>query len=101
MRLTISFHQKTSRKLPTLGGRGKAALAGIAVHRVDPRNTSRTCPECGHIGRANRKTQSLFVCTSCGFAGLADVIAAENIRVLGGGAVSHPRCSDADGSVAP
>jgi IS605 OrfB family transposase len=79
----------------------KAALAGIPVHRVDPRNTSRTCPSCGHIAKANRKTQSAFVCTSCGFAGLADVIAAENIRVLGGGAVSHPRCSDADGSVAP
>jgi IS605 OrfB family transposase len=79
----------------------KAALAGIPVHRVDPRNTSRTCPSCGHIGRANRKTQSSFVCTSCGLAGPADVIAAENIRVLGGGAVSHPHCSDADGLVAP
>jgi IS605 OrfB family transposase len=77
----------------------KAELSGVPVHRVDPRNTSRTCPKCGCIDNANRKTQSLFVCTSCGFAGLADVIAAGNIasRAL----VNAPYCSDADGSVAP
>ena len=57
----------------------KAALAGVPVHFVDPRNTSRTCPACGCIDKANRKTQASFVCTSCGFAGLADVIAAGNI----------------------
>ena len=33
----------------------KARLSGIAVHPgVDPRNTSRTCPACGHIHKANR-----------------------------------------------
>jgi IS605 OrfB family transposase len=79
----------------------KAALVGVPVQFVDPRNTSRTCPSCGHIDKANRKTQSWFVCTSCGFAGHADVIAAENIRVLGRALVSAPYCSDADGSVAP
>jgi len=79
----------------------KAMGCGIPVHRVDPRNTSRRCPVCGHCAKANRKTQSSFVCTSCGFAGLADVIAAENIRVLGRALVSAPHCSDADGSVAP
>ena len=57
----------------------KALRAGVPVHRVDPRNTSRTCPQCGCIDKANRKTQASFVCTSCGFAGLADVIAAGNI----------------------
>ncbi|MFL5806568.1 MAG: zinc ribbon domain-containing protein, partial [Roseiflexaceae bacterium] len=57
----------------------KAALAGVPVHLVDPRNTSRTCPACGHIDKASRKTQASFVCTSCGFAGPADVIAAGNI----------------------
>jgi putative transposase len=75
----------------------KAQRAGVPVHRVDPRNTSRTCPKCGHIAKANRKTQSSFVCTSCSFAGLAVVIAAENIRVLGRALVSAPCCSDADG----
>ncbi len=79
----------------------KALGTGVPVHRVDPRNTSRTCPKCGCIDKANRKIQASFVCTSCGFAGLADVIAAENIRVLGRAAVNPPHCSDADGSVAP
>ncbi|MDQ2998773.1 MAG: transposase, partial [Chloroflexota bacterium] len=79
----------------------KALGAGVPVHRVDPRNTSRTCPTCGHIAKANRKTQASFVCMSCGFAGLADMIAAENIRVLGRALVNAPHCSDADGSVAP
>ncbi len=79
----------------------KAQRAGVPIHFIDPRNTSRTCPVCGHCAKENRKTQASFVCTSCGFAGPADVIAAENIRVLGEGAVSHPCCSDADGSVAP
>jgi putative transposase len=75
----------------------KAALAGVPVHRVDPRNTSRTCPSCGHIDKANRKTQASFVCTSCGLAGLADVIAAENIRVLGRALVSAPYVSETAG----
>src|SRR6185295_11004793 len=53
----------------------KAQLHGVMVHFVDPRNTSRTCPNpvCGHCCRENRKTQACFVCTSCGFAGPADV----------------------------
>jgi putative transposase len=79
----------------------KALSSGIPVHRIDPRNTSRTCPKCGCIDKANRKTQASFVCISCGFAGSADMIAAENIRVLGRAAVNPPHCSDADGSVAP
>jgi putative transposase len=79
----------------------KALGAGVPIHRVDPRNTSRTCPECGHIAKANRKTQSRFVCLSCGFAGLADRIAAENIRVLGRALVNAPYCSEATGVVAP
>lgn len=57
----------------------KAQLRGIPVHFVDPRNTSRTCPACGHCTKENRKTQAQFLCTSCGFAGHADVIAAGNI----------------------
>jgi IS605 OrfB family transposase len=77
----------------------KAALVGVGVHLVDPRNTSRECPQCGCIDKNNRKTQASFVCTSCGFAGPADVIAAGNIarRAL----VNAPYCSDTDSSVAP
>ena len=57
----------------------KAQLAGIKVQAVDPRNTSRTCPLCGCIDKANRVSQSQFLCTSCGYAANADVNAARNI----------------------
>ncbi len=58
----------------------KAALAGVPVALVDPRNTSRICPKCGVVDKANRVSQSRFQCVSCGFAGPADTIAAVNIR---------------------
>jgi putative transposase len=58
----------------------KARLGGVQLVLVDPRNTSRTCPGCGCIDKKNRPSQSQFKCVSCGFAGHADQIAAENIR---------------------
>jgi IS605 OrfB family transposase len=58
----------------------KAKRAGVRVIAVDPRNTSRTCPACNHIDKANRKSQSKFSCVRCNFSGFADHIAAENIR---------------------
>jgi putative transposase len=57
----------------------KAALVGVPVVLVDPRNTSRRCPGCGHIDKRNRPDQATFRCTSCGLAGLADHFAATNI----------------------
>jgi IS605 OrfB family transposase len=57
----------------------KARLAGVPVLFVDPRNTSRTCPQCGLIDKRNRPTQASFRCIGCGFAGPADTIAAGNI----------------------
>ncbi len=57
----------------------KAKRVGVPVFLVDPRNTSRTCPACGHVDKANRLSQSKFSCVVCGFAGLADHIAAINI----------------------
>lgn len=58
----------------------KAQQQGVKVFPVDPHNTSRTCPDCGCIDKANRPTQSKFSCVSCGYSGLADHIAATNIR---------------------
>lgn len=58
----------------------KAALAGVLVLFVDPRNTSRTCPLCDCIDKANRPNQASFSCTSCGYAAPADVVAAGVIR---------------------
>ncbi|MDQ6694681.1 MAG: transposase, partial [Chloroflexota bacterium] len=40
----------------------KAKLAGIRVCGVDPRNTSRQCLCCGCIDKANRRSQSEFLC---------------------------------------
>lgn len=57
----------------------KAALAGVPVVYVDPRNTSRTCPACGHVAKANRSTQAKFKCVVCGLAGPADHFAALEI----------------------
>ncbi|HEY4711963.1 MAG TPA: zinc ribbon domain-containing protein, partial [Dehalococcoidia bacterium] len=34
---------------------------------VDHRNSSVTCSECGSTDKANRRSQSLFSCTSCGY----------------------------------
>lgn len=58
----------------------KAALAGLFVIPVDPRDTSRMCSECGHTEKANRKNRNNFECKDCGFTCHADVNAAKNIR---------------------
>ena len=68
----------------------KARMRGVPVAFVDPRNTSRRCPHCGHTERANRPTQATFLCRQCGLAGLADHIAAQNLSALGRGAVNRP-----------
>lgn len=57
----------------------KATLAGVSLHTVDPRNTSRTCSRCGHCEKANRQSQASFRCKSCGFVASADYNAALNI----------------------
>jgi putative transposase len=69
----------------------KAALAGVPLVYVDPRNTSRTCPECGCIDKRNRPNRDEFCCTVCGFAGPADSIAAVNI---GRAAVMLPNAAE-------
>jgi putative transposase len=57
----------------------KAAWASVPVRFVDPRNTSRTCSQCGHCEKANRQNQSSFKCQQCGFCLNADYNAALNI----------------------
>ncbi|MDD4986816.1 MAG: transposase, partial [Dehalococcoidales bacterium] len=57
----------------------KAAIAGVKVKLVDPRYTSQECPVCHHISKANRRSQSEFVCQSCGYASNADLVGATNI----------------------
>src|SRR6266568_9291528 len=57
----------------------KAALAGVPLHLVDPRNTSKTCSVCGCCAKENRKSQASFVCQACGYTDNADRNAAINI----------------------
>lgn len=42
------------------------------VVRVDPRNTSRTCADCGHCAPGNRESQVVFECEACGHQAHAD-----------------------------
>jgi IS605 OrfB family transposase len=58
----------------------KARLAGVPVLTVDPRNSSRTCNECGHCEKGNRPDQATFRCKHCGHSTNADLNAARNIR---------------------
>jgi IS605 OrfB family transposase len=57
----------------------KAARAGVLIMKVDPRNTSRTCSNCGHCEKGNRSSQSKFKCKACGFQINADINGAINI----------------------
>ena len=57
----------------------KARLADVPLALVDPRNTSRTCPTCGHVAKENRPNQHTFHCVSCGLDGLPDHFAAVEI----------------------
>lgn len=75
----------------------KARLAGVRLVLVDPRNTSRMCPECGHCEKANRRSQSEFVCKSCGFAEHADVVGARNIARKG--RVDRPMVWDVEAGI--
>ncbi|MFI1865429.1 RNA-guided endonuclease InsQ/TnpB family protein [Streptomyces jumonjinensis] len=61
----------------------KAESAGREVIAVDPRNTSRTCPECGHVCAENRPTQEKFHCVSCGHSAHADTVGALNVLRAG------------------
>ncbi|MEV0223943.1 transposase [Streptomyces sp. NPDC050704] len=61
----------------------KAESAGREVIAVDPRDTSRTCPQCGHTAKENRPTQEKFHCVSCGHHAHADTVGALNVLRAG------------------
>jgi IS605 OrfB family transposase len=70
----------------------KARLYGVRVEKVDPRYTSQRCFVCGHIEKANRKSQSEFLCLKCGHTDHADHNAALNIAFWA--SVNAPIVSD-------
>jgi putative transposase len=61
----------------------KAESAGREVIAVDPRNTSRQCPACGHTSAENRPTQEKFHCVSCGHTAHADTVGATDVLRAG------------------
>ena len=61
----------------------KAESAGREVIAVDPRNTSPTCPECGHTAKENRPTQDKFHCAACAHTAHADTVGALNVLRAG------------------
>jgi putative transposase len=68
----------------------KAQRAGIPLILVDARNTSRTCPECGHCAKENRRSQSEFLCVKCGFQANADFVGATNVCRRGRESTGRP-----------
>ncbi|WP_342597415.1 transposase [Cyanobacterium aponinum UTEX 3222] len=55
---------------------------GCIVLEVNPKFTSQTCSNCGHVDSANRNKEK-FVCTNCGFIADADNQASVNIGIKG------------------
>lgn len=53
------------------------------VIKVNPLYSSQECSKCGNISKENRKTQSLFDCTNCGFLMNADKQACLNLLKRG------------------
>lgn len=76
----------------------KSHRIGIPVILVDPRYTSQECSCCGFVDKRNRRSQSEFLCLSCGHAENADLNAAKNIAFRAA-LVIQPIVSD--GAIAP
>lgn len=76
----------------------KTQWQGGLLVPVPPQNTSRKCPECGHVSGENRKSQAKFVCLSCGFSANADCVGAWNIKEAG---LASLACSQPSGEVSP
>src|SRR5690554_6636768 len=75
----------------------KLAWRGAHLIVVPPRNTSRTCPECGHVAAENRPSQARSACIECGFTANADHVAAMNVLRAG-----HARLAcEVSGAVRP
>jgi len=53
------------------------------VERINPKNTSLRCNECGWIAKENRESQAVFSCVNCGYTINADSGAGVNIDRAG------------------
>lgn len=70
----FEFKRQLEYKLSHKGGR---------LIKIDPKYTSQTCADCGHLHQDNRKSQAVFECKACGYKNNADTNAAINILRLG------------------
>jgi putative transposase len=61
----------------------KQQWRGGKVIVVPPQYTSQECPECHHVCKENRNTQSLFQCVKCRYTAHADLVGAKNILAVG------------------
>jgi len=61
----------------------KLSWNGGTLLAVPPQNTSRTCPICSHVAKANGLTQARFQCVACAYVNHADVVGAINILERG------------------
>jgi putative transposase len=68
------YRRQLEYKMPWSGG----LLLAVPAH-----HTSQTCPECGHVAKENRTTQSMFQCVACGYTGNADRVGAINVLERG------------------
>ena len=59
-----------------------AAKYGKLFHKVNPRYSSQTCPECGCVHKDNRDKEK-FICTKCGYMTHADINAANVLKQRG------------------
>lgn len=66
----------------------KAESAGRVLIPVNPANTSRTCPECGHVDGANRDGEK-FRCAACQHTDHADRVGAWNVAHRAGLVLPH------------
>ena len=63
----------------------KSDWYGNTFVKVEPKYTSQTCSNCGHVDSDSRISQSKFVCTNCGFSENADINASKEILKRGEG----------------
>ena len=71
---SVELHQWSYRRLQEYIAY-KAQLNGIHVQYINPYNTSKKCPACGKLNKANDRK---YIC-SCGYSGHRDAVGAINI----------------------
>ena len=72
----------------------KGKLYGCSVEAVPAHYTSQRCSACGHVEKGNRRTQSDFLCLSCGHEANADLNAAINILAAASSTEAENACGE-------